>query len=300
MNEFDFKYVSSAEGVGLIESYDWFKDSRVIESFVGACIELVEEGTLIAKKDKPLSVLGIGSGMGNVEHATAEALRKKGFRTNLFVTDLPILYEDPADSKNNMLKRIAESNRSNKIQKPWGGSFMFAQENKEMKVRSNFMDLVLARSVTHYESTPEMERKVLSEVRRVLKPGGFFIDQAPTLYSRAEADLLSHIHQLLPKAMNIQTGDETRMMLQEFFDVNEAAQAHQPTPLPTNKKMFLQRYGIHDQGKIKQLTEKIFEAILLVQSAERPNVWCDESSGDFGWNVPFTIYKCQKTNNPYT
>lgn len=299
MKEPDFKYIASAEGVGLVESYDWFKDPKVIESFVNACSELIEDGLIATEKDRPLNVLGIGSGMGNVEREAAEALRKNGLRTNLFITDLPSLYEDEVEGKNDMPKRVAEYNRKNKIQKPWGGSFMFAQENKEMKVRNDFMDLVLARSVTHYESTPEMERKVLSEVLRVLKPGGFFIDQAPTLYSRAEADLISRIHQMLPKVMNIQTGDETKSMLNEFFDVREAVEDHQSTPLLTSKKMFLMRYGINDQAKIRKLTEKIIESILSVQQAERLNVWCDESSGDFGWSVPFTIYRCQKTIKLY-
>lgn len=278
MNEFgpqDYKFIASAEGAGLTESYNWFKDPEVMQSFVDSSAELVDEGEI--KSGESLNILGIGSGLGVLEQRTNEMLKEKGINTNLFVSDFS--FETIAD--------IIKSGKE-------GEGMYFVQDNKAMPIKDSSLDLVLARSVTHYEPTPELERKVLSEISRALKPGGHFIDQAPTLSTRAEADLVRAIHMLLPKEMNIQTEEETKSMLAEFFDVREASPEHQPRPLPTDKSIFMKRYSVEDPVEIEKLTQRIIEAINAVSEQERPNVWAKPENQDFGWNIPFTIYKCKK------
>ena len=118
------------------------------------------------------------------------------------------------------------------------------------------------------------------------------MDQAPTLSTHTEAELIKDIHKLLPKEMNIQTKEETKNMLQKLFEVHEAS--HQSRPLPTEKNNFLKRYEINDQAKIEEYTQKIIELINNVPQEQRPNVWVNKETGDFGWTIPFTIYKCKK------
>lgn len=268
----DRKKDPSTEGAGLTESYNWFKEDKVIKSFVDSCAELVEKGQ-IEKNDQPVNILGIGSGLGVLELRTNEMLKKKGFDTNLFISDF-------------LLKLIADIKNSGQE----GEGMCFNQDNKDMPINDDSIGMVLARSVTHYEPTRELERKVLSEILRVLKPGGYFVDQAPTMATRIEADLMKDIHNLIDKEMNIQTKVETEDMLKEYFELEEAEPDHQPIPLPVNKRIFMKRYNLEDQSKIKS----IIEMIVAVPKEERPSVWVDEEKEDFGWNIPYTIYKCRK------
>lgn len=291
----DYKYIASAEGERLTESYEWFKDPEVIGSYIDSCKELISDGEVTPEAKSSLNILGIGSGTGNLEQQTAEMLRSKGFFTDLFITDLRKLYED-REGGNEMPDKVFEFNKSHPIGSPHGDTYMYGQENKSMAVSSNYMDLVLARSVTHYEKTQELERKVLSEVLRVLKPGGYFIDQAPSIPTRSEADLIKEIHMFLPKEMNIQTKEETKAMLEEFFEVSEANAEHQPKPLATDRDSFIKRYT-GEESKLEEITKRIVELINAVPVEERPNVWLEQETGNFGWNIPFTIYKCKKPVN---
>lgn len=264
----DYKFRPSAEGIGLTESYDWFRDPKVLQSFVGACGELTTGDGL--QKGR-LKILGIGSGLGAAEHAVEDMLRQKGYDTRLIISDI---------SPDVLLE--AQKTQDLRI----------VHDNKNMALPDNSIDLVLARSVTHYEPTLRLERAALAQISDVLKPGGYFVDQAPTLASPAEADLIRNIHLLLPKAMNVQTAEQTEKMLRDFFKVSPANLEHQAKPLPVNKDIFMKRYSI-PEDQINELTQKILKLIDAVPQEQRPNVWTNAATGDFGWNIPFTTYKCQ-------
>lgn len=277
----DVKFNPVTEGRNLLEAYTWFSDHDVIKSMVDSTIDVAENNM---PRNRPLEILGIGVGTAKLETAIKNELEDRGLTSNVFVSD-------------RLIEPLINVNAENQLTR-------FVTDNIAIPIANNCMDIVIARSVTHYEPSLYDEKKVLMEIKRILKPGGAFVDQAPTFLSIKEKELVIGIHALLPKIMNGQTKEETRQMLEEVFDVVSESENQTDKMLIVNKNDFIKRYlPNRDRFKNKEdferaqhnfntLIPKIIEMIQAVPEDQRPNVWT--SGEDFGWNISFTIFICRK------
>lgn len=239
----------------------WFKDTKVIQAFVEVCTK----PELLSHYPTFPNILGIGSSSGFVEEAVYKKLKDHGFLPTLTISDC--------------IEAALKDNTNRFIQK-------IVCDNKKIPLSDESFDLVLARSVTHYENSLENELKVIREVRRVLKSSGFFITQTPVAHSTAAAQLNMDIHQLVHKPMHIQTAQEYINMLKMGFQVVlEIPQQALPATVTTPE--FFERYNIKPSEQ-SALKKEIIEKILKVPKHLRPYTWANEN--EFGWSVHFKFF----------
>jgi len=269
----------SSEGEKLLDAYNWFRDPEVVQSFIDAVREVLPD-----KKEKAITILGIGAGAGLLESAVKENLQKGGRLVKIFVSDI--------------LEDVVQQIKDEELVR-------FVADNKSLPIKDQTLDLAISRSVTHYESSLEDELKVLKEIRRILKDGGYFINQALTPIFPSEAELLRKVHAVLPKYMNIQSKQKVKEMLDSVFPggVREA-ESQADKWLIVTRGDFVKRYAPkledfeneeeYNQAMLR-FEEKLAQIINLIQSVpkeERPNIKSD--GYDFTLAVPYTTFICKK------
>lgn len=125
---------------------NYFANPKIAQLTTCAC------QSILHKLSKNLKILEIGAGTGIVGEAVANFLKKKGISIELIISDK--IKEQIEVNKNSSTKKIVF-------------------DNKKILFPNSIFDIVIARSVTHYEPTLKQEIKVLKEVKRILKGGDF-------------------------------------------------------------------------------------------------------------------------------
>lgn len=250
---------NKGEGLDLLRSYNWFKDIEVIKNF----LKSVEEIALNLPPE--VNILGIGSGVGNLEYKIKYLLEKKyGKKVNLTLTD----------------KNIQEIIIKPRVR-------VLQVDNKKLIFDKNVFDLVIARSVTHYEKDENDELTVLMEIKRVLKNEGYFITEAPYLDNTFEAELMDHIHKLVFKSMNLKDYKKLLELHKKIFKKVILANTQPKKKLCVEKKDFIKRYG-----NLNNVELKILDLIKEYPLKQRPNVWIKNEN--FGWKISYATLICKK------
>jgi len=249
--------INKGEGKKLTSSYSWFEDLDVIKNFVLAVDEVAD------KLPNEVNVLGIGSGVGNLEYSIKKLL------------------EDKYDKKVN----LTISDRIIKDTKTQDGVSVVEMDNKSMPFYDKEFDIVVARSVTHYEKEDEEELKVLDEIKRVLKLNSFFITEAPYLSSKTEVDLMYKIHSLVSKFMKLKDYDELLNIHKKVFSKVSISENQPTKPLSIERKDFIKRYDISNE-----LADEIVELIKISKNEETSGIWVEQDN--FGWSVNYAILIC--------
>lgn len=250
-----------SEGNNLIANNSWFNDTAVIEEFLYSIDEIV------SNLPENISLLGLGSGVGKLDYTVKQYL----------------------EEKYNKLVHMTITDRYTIDTVKKEGVVVLDVENKSLPFSYESFDLVIARSVTHYEKTREGEGCVLNEIKRVLKPNGFFITEAPFFSNQSDVDLLKKIHSLVSKNMNLKTYDELVSLHKEIFNKVLIAKKQPSIPLKTEKTNFNKRYGISDGDSIDK---EITKLISTYPTQDIASVWSRDN--DFGWTVNFAILINQK------
>lgn len=248
------------EGQKLLDSYSWFKNEKVIKEFLYSIDEIADF------LPEEIEMLGIGSGVGILDYAVKkhlEAVHKK--KVKLTIADKQV---------NDIIKSE--------------GVTILEVDNKDLLFPDNKFDLVITRSVIHYEKNKENLEKVLSEIHRVLKSKGYFVNEALAFKSRDEMRLLTDIHALILKYVNLETVDEMIASHRKIFEKVELAQTQPTEPLSTERKFFVQRYELSDDVIPNQIIGMIEE----YDGKNIPNIWVKEQ--DFGWSLHYTSVISQK------
>lgn len=254
---------TKGEGKNLTGSYSWFQDLDVIKNFVLAV------GEVVNKLPEEIDILGIGSGVGRLEYAVKKLFEEKySKKVNLTISDK---YTKDIEIKY--------------------GADVLKIDNKEMPFPDENFDLVIARSVTHYEKNKSNELKVLNEIRRVLKPEGLFITEAPYLANGKEAKLMHDIHSLVSKPMNLKDYEGLLEIHKEIFDKVTPSQNQPNKPLSVQREDFMKRYEISNE-----VADSVLNLIKQHNPEEVPNVWY--RGNNFGWTVNYSILICSKAPNP--
>lgn len=241
---------------------NYFENQEVLNYFNFALDEIDDK-----KIQSIETILEIGANAGIVGESVKHYLESKEIKANLIISD--INRETLLDNKNPDTLKVVFDNRN-------------------MATDTCSFELVLARSVTHYETTRDQEKTVLEEVKRVLTPGGFFIDQAPTALTNEEAELWKNIHALIDKPMNVQTQEKVIELLEEVFNRVHLAKK-QPPLLHADQDGFIRRYKINNK---EEIIKKIQELIRQVGEEKRPHI--KATPDGFEWDVPFTVFICEK------
>lgn len=262
-----------------IFAYSWFQDRAVMEPMIQSACRLV-----VGTGQSSIRMLGIGSGTGNLEREVAANFSEHGAEVQLWLNDILPIQDD---------EHVPHVHR-------------LVSDNKHLPIISDqSMDLVVARSVTHYEENTEKELEALGEVHRVLAPGGWFITQVPVPETEHEAALIRAIHQTLPKYMNVQTDSATYDMLSQVF-TSGVRRAEQQTerPIEVTRESFIARYYpkknayksyfnyLRAKLQFTNAIAQIPQLIRTIPESQRPGVWVNGE--DFGWSTRFVIFECQK------
>ncbi len=249
-----------SEGKNLPIIYTWFGDTKVIAEFLFSIDDIV--GAL----PNEVRILEIGCGVGTLGYAV----------------------KDHLEQKYNKIVRLTLTDRFIDDTARLDGVEILKVENKNLPFTDGFFDIAIARSVTQYEKTTDDEAIVLSQVKRVLKHGGYFINEAVYIDTHDEISLLKSIHKLVHKELNLQTQDELLILHREVFEKVIVASKQPLIPLITTKQMFDQRYQISDL----EINAKIIDLISQFSSKNVLNIW--SHGDDFGWKVKYTILICTK------
>jgi len=275
-------YVVDKENeVRMKELYPYMKDpeklkyiTSVFEDALGQ--ELLERFRV---EGKPVQILEIGAGDGIVGKFLQEYLEAKGVKVEMTLSDF----------NENVLREVQKN-----------GKYTFdavVADNKALPFKGEAFDIVLARSVTHYELTDAEEIKVLEEVKRSLKEGGMFIDQTPSFPTNIEVDLWKRVNALVGRGANMKTTDKTEAMLKNVFGVDNVKRAEeQPPKIHQDEQSFVVRHRLKSDAE-KALTQDqvITQARAIIEDIsveERPDFTV--SKDGFAWEVTFTIFTCKK------
>ena len=250
--------INKGEGTKLTESYSWFTDEDVINDFLLTVEEISD------RLPEKIRILGIGSGVGNLDYKVKEHLENK------YHKDVSLIISD------RQIKDVIKKD----------GVEIIEVDNKELPFEEDSFDLVIARSVTHYEKDTDNETKVLKELQKVLSPNGYFITEAPYFDNKEEAKLMRDIHSLLPKFMNLKTYDELLVIHKDIFKETNLAKKQPNKPLFVDKKDFDKRYDISDE-----IINKTINLINQHKPEDIPNVWTKDNN--FGWSIKFAILICK-------
>jgi len=252
--------ISKGEGNSLTNNYVWFKDEKVIENFLYSIDEIANS------LPENIKILGIGSGTGILDYSVKRHLEEHyGKTVQLTLSDR---YTEEISVKD------AE---------------IFQVDNKNLPFNNDTFDLVITRSVTHYEDTRKDVLRVLNEVHRVIKPSGYFVNQALFFDDAREIKLLTEINNLLPKYLTLEKKEDVISEHREIFNTVSSAKIQPTIPLTTVRAEFIKRYNLQDET----IPNKIVDLISQSPSTENlKNIWT--KNNDFGWSVNYTILICKK------
>jgi ubiquinone/menaquinone biosynthesis C-methylase UbiE len=245
---------------------NYFSNEGALDKFLEALTSrnLFEELSERAQTER-LKILEIGANNGVVGEYVSNYLESRNIEHQLVISD--------------MNKQALQDNNN-------PDTLKIKFDNKQIPFIKNSFDLILSRSVTHYESTSEDKKQVLSDVKRVLTDQGVFVNQAVAFETKAEINLLLNIHEIVDKHMNGGTEAEVLESHREVFDTVDVSEVKLPK-LKANKSGFMERYNIEQQ---EQVANKIKEKIRKVDEEKRPHVSLGEN---FSWSVPYRILFCK-------
>jgi len=196
-------------------------------------------------------ILEIGANNGIVARVVTETC---GFTSNIAILDLN--EEGLKDSPETYRRIVAD--------------------NKSLSIESNRLDLILSRSVTHYEKNSEDNQKVLSEVKRVLKPGSYFVNQAVCFSDDFDIKPLKYLHYIIGKTMFLQNEKEVINTHQLVFGTENVSVSDLSVgSLSGSIEDFYKRYDV-DRCSVEKDME------------------CRGMSIPQNWEVPYKIIVCKK------
>ena len=275
------------EGVNLAEAYDWFKDPEVENSMLDAVYESLTFRQLYPTEK--INILGIGSGTAQLETKITFVLTASHSKeSHLTVVDRIPTFKD--------------------LMMP-GISYVVADATN-IPIKEDSQDLILCRSVNHYQVGEGAQKKFYEEVLRTLKPGGIFLNQAISIESNAECDLLMKIHALIPKIIDLKNKTEVKKLMEEVFAEVEETKSQTTKELRVDRKAFTARYQPKEKDyknqdeyqaaneQFEKVISQIIEVIAAVPENKRPHVWT--TSDDFGFSIPYTIFRCLKAEDVVT
>lgn len=149
-------------------------------------------------------------------------------------------------------------------------------DNKNLPIETNGLDLILSRSVTHYERNKKDNDVVLNEVKRVLNKGGYFVNQAVCFSDNYDIEPLKYLHDLVGKEMFIQNERDVIESHRTVFGKDSVIVAQYDVgSLPGSIEDFYKRYGVNKDFIEKEMNEKGF----IIPKK---------------WEVPYKILVCRK------
>lgn len=251
--------MSRGEGKQLQDSIVWFQDKKVVYEFLRAVDQIAY------RLPKKVTMLEIGTGTGVVGLAVAKHLQEVcGTEVSLTLSDRNISGMVSDDSVSVVLA-----------------------ENSELPFGSGKFDLVVSRSVTHYEKDQASEAVVLREVNRTLGSGGWYINQSLYLPNHAEIELHQELNSCVRKRLNLKTYSELIDIHRKGFSDVQVLVDRVDFPLTVDREAFLKRYNL-----LESVGDGLRDAIKERRPVDVPSFWVHGS--DFGWSVDYAILACSK------
>lgn len=154
---------------------------------------------------------------------------------------------------------------------------------KKVPIRESSVDIVLLRSVLHYESALENQKKILEEMHRMLVPGGVLISQFASFPNEAEVVSFNKMFHFFGRNANFISREVGVEMHKSIF--SEIEKVTDGPPLTETMDEFAVRMsGGHAPDANKYISEHLDELKGILINPVPP----------YAWSVPFTIVSCIK------
>lgn len=157
-------------------------------------------------------------------------------------------------------------------------------DNKNLPFSSSSVDVVIMRSVLHYEKTEQDIVVVLKEIRRILKNNGVFINQSAIAPSYQDQVFLADIHALVKKNMTMSTHEA-------LMELYKSAGLYIENFQESNFKLksyfldFLHRYNC---------SQEIREAASLVLKKNHNTSIVHLDDDQYYWDINYILYSAIK------
>lgn len=245
------------EGKQLTDSILFFRDENVVKEFLDSLSLIVD------KLPSKIKILEIGSGTGILGISVDKYLKKLGFETEIILSDRNIL--DVQNYKAEVVNL----------------------DNKSLPFGDEFFDLVISRSVTHYEKNNHDETLVLKEIKRVLKPNGIYLTQSLYIENDNEVALHQDINSIISKSVNIKKYQDVVNLHGNVFSKVDIICERAKNSLLVDRQTYLNRYGLNALDG-----DKILKKIKKFKDNQIPNFWIE--GNNFGWKIDYLILSCKK------
>lgn len=157
-------------------------------------------------------------------------------------------------------------------------------DNKNLSFDNNSIDVVIMRSVLHYEKTDSDIIKVLGEIRRVLKDGWVLIDESAVTVSDEDKLFLASLHKLVGKNMTMNTPSHLlELYRKSWFKIDKFT--------PSNFRLksyltdFLNRYKCYEDTRQNAI-------VIINQYNNSPIVHIDWDKSF--WDINYSIFVAKK------
>ncbi|HCC06323.1 TPA: hypothetical protein DEP94_03140 [Candidatus Nomurabacteria bacterium] len=205
-------------------------------------------------------VLDAGSSLGTVGKYVCRELSGQGITPQLILLD----------TNEEILKKSLDT------------LYKIVANLKQIPLADSSMNIILLRSVLHYEPTLEAQEAILKEIYRVLAPGGVFISQFGSFKDDDEAQAFNRLFKFLKRDVGFVSKDTGVKMHADVFD--EIYKITEGPSLEENVDEFSARVG-------KDISGEVGDYISGHQS-ELKNILVNNNP--ITWRVGFTIVSCRK------
>lgn len=153
---------------------------------------------------------------------------------------------------------------------------------KRVPLQDASVDIALLRSVLHYESAIENQKKILEEMYRILIPGGILVSQFGSFPNEEDTDAFNNMFRSFGRDVNfVSRGAGIEMHKSVFSEIAKITDG--PSLTET-----MDEFAVRMSGQVAEANTYISEHL-------------DELKGvlvnpvpPYAWRVPFTIVSCAK------
>lgn len=154
---------------------------------------------------------------------------------------------------------------------------------RELPFRDSSVDLVLMRSVLHYEATADAQQQLLAEAHRVLRSGGVLISQFGAFGTPAEADAFNAMFRAFGRYVLFPTRESGVALHEKVFGSVDLV-TEGPSLTETMHEFSIRMSGA-EAGKAAEYIESHRDELKTILVNDKP---------PYAWRVPFVLVSCSK------
>jgi SAM-dependent methyltransferase len=283
--DFDLEHGCAGTELGKFHN-GYFSDPKNAEIFPRVILKYLESQTQKNNyKDKVWKILGIGSGPALPEIMVYRALVEKRYIVKMIISD-KVKEAISTQYPNHNLRT------QDKISKQ---IFDF----QDIPLESESLDIVIARESIHYQNSLEEIKNVIHEVKRVLKPGGIFVNEMHDFPNKDEANLANFERQLVGKSSQHLSGTEIRKIHADIFGKKNLKPVKnlKMTKIYSDELELVKRFNVKENKRNGIINSILLEIEKILEKNKSGNIkLLNESKNRYMRLMPLQLIIAEKNN----